>query len=128
MIPVRGAPVPQCRAVDTPASTAANSGASAASRGFRPTSLPIATTRDRGRLSLIATIRQEVLGVRGDPEGQDGNQKVPGGHSEDQRLFHPPGRAIRGPLLVGLVSPIDSTRSGWRPRGGAGSFPVRARP
>ena len=39
------------------------SGASAVFRGFRPASLPTATTRDRGRLSLIATIRQEVLGV-----------------------------------------------------------------
>src|SRR5262249_40849753 len=31
--------------------------------GFRPASLPTATTCDRGRFSLIATIRQEVLGV-----------------------------------------------------------------
>jgi hypothetical protein len=37
-------------------------------RGFRPASLPTATTRDRGRLSLIAAIRQEVLGVSGDPD------------------------------------------------------------
>jgi hypothetical protein len=28
----------------------------------------MATTRDRGRLSLIVTIRQEVLGVSGDPD------------------------------------------------------------
>jgi hypothetical protein len=68
MIPVRGAPVPQSRAVHTPASTAAISGASAVFRGFRPASLPTATTRDRGHLSLIAAIRQEVLGVSGDPD------------------------------------------------------------
>jgi hypothetical protein len=37
-------------------------------RGFGPSSLPTATTLDRGRLSLIATIRQEVLGVSGDPD------------------------------------------------------------
>ena len=67
-IPVRGAPVPQPRAVHTPASTAAISGASAVFRGFRPASLPTATTRDRRRLSLIATMRQEVLGVSGDPD------------------------------------------------------------
>jgi hypothetical protein len=66
MIPVRGAPVPQPRAVQTPASSAAISGASAVFRGFRPASLPTATTRDRGRLRLIATIRQDVLGVSGD--------------------------------------------------------------
>ena len=66
-IPVRGAPVPQPRAVHTPASTAAISGASAVFRGFRPASLPTATTRDRRRLRLIATVRQEVLGVRRDP-------------------------------------------------------------
>jgi hypothetical protein len=60
MIPARGVPVPQSRAVHTPASTPAISGASAVFRGFRPASLPTATTRDRGRLSLIATIRQEV--------------------------------------------------------------------
>ena len=35
-------------------------------RGFRPASLPTATTRHRGRLSLIATIRQEGLGVSRD--------------------------------------------------------------
>ncbi len=71
-IPVRGAPVPQSRAVHTPASTAAISGASAVFRGFRPASLPTATTRDRGRLRLIAAIRQEVLGVSGDPNvGQE---------------------------------------------------------
>jgi hypothetical protein len=63
MIPVRGAPVPQSRAVHTQASTRAISATSALFRGFRPASLPTATTRDRGRLALIATIRQEVLGV-----------------------------------------------------------------
>ena len=68
MIPARGAPVPQLRAVHTPASIAAISGASAVFRGFRPASLPMAATRDRGRLSLIATIGQEVLGVSGDPD------------------------------------------------------------
>jgi hypothetical protein len=62
------APVPQPRAEHTPASTAALSGASAVFQGFRPVSLPTAMTRDRGRLSLIATIRQEVLGVNGDPD------------------------------------------------------------
>ena len=67
-IPVRGAPVPLPRAGHTPASTAAISGASAVFRGFRPASLPTATTRDRGRRGLIATIRQEVLGVSGDPD------------------------------------------------------------
>jgi hypothetical protein len=62
----------QSRAVHTPASTAALSGASAVFRGSRPASLPTATTRHRGRLSLIATIRQEVLGVSGDPDvGQE---------------------------------------------------------
>jgi hypothetical protein len=41
-------------------------------RGFRPASLPTATTRTRGRLSLIAAIREEVLGVSGDPDvGQE---------------------------------------------------------
>jgi hypothetical protein len=75
MNPLRGAPVPQSRAVHTPASTAAISAASAVFRGFRPTSLPTATTRDRGRLSLIAAIRQEVLGVSGDPDvGQQRRQ------------------------------------------------------
>ena len=64
MIPPRGVPVPQSRAVHTPASTPVISGASAVFRGSRPASLPTATTRDRGRLSLIATIRQEVRGVR----------------------------------------------------------------
>src|SRR4051794_38813705 len=58
-IPVRGAPVPQFRAVHTPASTAVLSGASAVFQVFRPAALPTATTRDRGRLSLLATIRQE---------------------------------------------------------------------
>jgi hypothetical protein len=67
-IPVRGAPVPLPRAGHTPASTAAISGASAVSRGFRPASLPTAATRDRRRLSLLATMRQEVLGMRGDPD------------------------------------------------------------
>ena len=38
------------------------------SRGFRPASLPTAATRDRRRLSLLATMRQEVLGMRGDPD------------------------------------------------------------
>jgi hypothetical protein len=61
LIPVRGAPVPQSRAVHTPVSTTAISGASAVFRGFRPASLPTATTRDRGRLSLIETVRQQVL-------------------------------------------------------------------
>jgi hypothetical protein len=67
-IPVRGALVPQSRALHTPGSTTAISGVSAVFQGFRPASLPTATTRDRGRLSLIATIRQEVLGVSGDPD------------------------------------------------------------
>jgi hypothetical protein len=67
MIPVRGAPVPLSWAVHIPAGTAAISRASAVFRGFRPASLPTATTRDRGRLSLIASIGQEVLGVSGDP-------------------------------------------------------------
>src|SRR5262249_31718063 len=58
-----------------PASTAAISSASAVFQGFRPASLPTATTRDRGRLSLIATIRQEVLGVCGDPDV--GQQRIP---------------------------------------------------
>jgi hypothetical protein len=34
---------------------------------LRPASLPTATTCDCGCLSLIAAIRQEVLGVNGDP-------------------------------------------------------------
>ena len=66
--PVRRAPVPQPRAVPAPARTSAISGASAVFRGFRPASLPTATTRDRRRLSLLATIGQEVLGVSGDPD------------------------------------------------------------
>jgi hypothetical protein len=37
-------------------------------RDFRSAALPTATTRDRGRLGLIATICQEVLGVSGDPD------------------------------------------------------------
>jgi len=32
---------------------------------FRPSSLPTATTGDRGRLSLIAVISQQVPGVNG---------------------------------------------------------------
>jgi hypothetical protein len=68
MIPVRGAPVPQSRTIHTPASTAAISGVSAVFRGSRPASLPMATTRDRRRLRLIATIHQGVLGVSGDPD------------------------------------------------------------
>src|SRR5262249_57806276 len=60
-----GAPVPQARAVHTRASATATSGDSAAFRDFRPASLPTATTRDRGRLSLIATMRQEVLQLNG---------------------------------------------------------------
>ena len=60
-IPVRGAPVPLPRAGHTPASTAAISGASAVFRGSRPASLPTARTCDRGRLSLIETVRQQVL-------------------------------------------------------------------
>jgi hypothetical protein len=44
---------------------AATSGNSAVFLGFRPASLSTATTRDRGRLSLIATICQEVLRVNG---------------------------------------------------------------
>ena len=74
-IPVRGAPAPQPRAGHPPASTAATSGDSAAFRDFRPAPLPTATTRDRGRLSLIATIRQEVLGVSGVPDV--GQQRLP---------------------------------------------------
>jgi hypothetical protein len=50
-------------------------GASVVFRGFRPASLPTATTRDRGRLSLIATKRQEVLGVGGDLDV--GQQRLP---------------------------------------------------
>jgi hypothetical protein len=56
-IAVRGAPVPQPRAVRT----VAISGASAVFRGSRTASFPTATTRDRGRLSLIETVRQQVL-------------------------------------------------------------------
>jgi len=67
MMPARGAPVSQSRAVHTPANTPVISRASALFQGFRPASLPTATTGDRGRLSLIATILQEVLGVSGDP-------------------------------------------------------------
>jgi hypothetical protein len=67
VIPARGAPVPQSRAVHTSDDTWAISGASAVSRGFRQASLPTAAMRDRDRLSLFATIRQEVLGVTGDP-------------------------------------------------------------
>jgi hypothetical protein len=74
-IPMRGAPVPQLRAGHAPASTAAISGASAVFRGFRPASLPTATTRDRGRLGLIATIPQEVLEASGDPDV--GQQRLP---------------------------------------------------
>jgi hypothetical protein len=36
--------------------------------GFRLASLPTATTRDRGRLSLIAAIVQELLEVSADPD------------------------------------------------------------
>jgi hypothetical protein len=55
------------------------SGASAVFRGFRPAPLPTATTRDRGRLSLIAAIRQEVLGVSGDPDVRQQFVEPPGG-------------------------------------------------
>src|SRR5262249_56509239 len=75
VIPARRAPVPPSRVLPDQASAAAISGASAAFRGFRPASLPTATTRDRSRLSLIATIRQEVLGVSGDPDV--GPQRLP---------------------------------------------------
>jgi hypothetical protein len=61
MIRLRGVPVPSSRAVRTLAGAPAISGASAVSRGFRPAWLLTATTRDRGRLRFIATIRQEVL-------------------------------------------------------------------
>jgi hypothetical protein len=44
------------------------SGRLPAAPGESPASLPTAPTRDRGRLSLNATIRQEVLGVSGDPD------------------------------------------------------------
>jgi hypothetical protein len=37
-------------------------------RGVRAAALPTATTRDRGRLGLIAAIRQKVLRVSGDPD------------------------------------------------------------
>jgi hypothetical protein len=66
-IPVRGAPVPQRRAGHTPAGTAATSEPSAVFRGFRSASLPTGTTRGR-RVRLIATMRQEVVGVSGDPD------------------------------------------------------------
>jgi hypothetical protein len=75
VIPARGAPVPKSRAVHTPDGTAAISGTPAVLRGFRPASRPTATTRDRGRLSLLATVRQEVLGVSGDPDV--GQQRLP---------------------------------------------------
>jgi hypothetical protein len=71
MIPARGAPIRQFRAVHTEAI----SWASALFRGFRPASLPTATTRDRGRPSIIPTIRQEVLAVSGDPDV--GQQRLP---------------------------------------------------
>ena len=61
-------PVPRSGAVRTPTSTEAIAGASAVFRGFGPASLPTATTRDRGRLSLIASIGLEALGVNGDPD------------------------------------------------------------
>jgi hypothetical protein len=35
-------------------------------RRFRPALLPTVATRDLRRLSLLATVRQEVLGVSGD--------------------------------------------------------------
>jgi hypothetical protein len=65
LILVRSAPVPQSRAVHTRASTAATSGDSAAFRDFCPASLPTAMTRDRGRLSLVATMRQQALRLNG---------------------------------------------------------------
>jgi hypothetical protein len=41
-------------------------------RGLRPAALPTATTRDRGRLRLIAAILQKVLGMGSDPNvGQE---------------------------------------------------------
>jgi hypothetical protein len=71
-IPVRGAPVSQPWAGHTAASTAAISGASAVFRGFRPASLPTATSRIRSRLGLIATVLEDVLRVRRDPHiGQE---------------------------------------------------------
>jgi hypothetical protein len=70
-----GALVLHFRAIHTAASTAAISRASAVFRVFAPASFPTATTRDRGRLSLIATIRLEVLGVIGDPDV--GQQRLP---------------------------------------------------
>jgi hypothetical protein len=56
-------------------------------RGFGPASLPTATTRERGRLSLIASIGQEVLGVSGDPSvGQERLQvHLVRGQSHQQR-------------------------------------------
>jgi hypothetical protein len=66
MISPRGGLVPKSRVVHAPTSAVTVSGASAVLRDFRPAALPAATTRRRGRLSLIATIGQEVLGVSGD--------------------------------------------------------------
>jgi hypothetical protein len=43
--------------------------------GLPPGGAPDGDERDRGRLSLIATIRQEVLGVSGDPDL--GQQRLP---------------------------------------------------
>ena len=61
----------QSRAVHTPGSTAALSGASAVFRGFRPAE-GATTARARGDLSLIPTVRQQVLRVRRDPDvGQE---------------------------------------------------------
>ena len=85
--PVRRAPVPQPRAVPAPARTSAISGASAVFRGFRPASLPTATTRDRRRLRLIAAVREEVLGMRLDPRVRQQRLQLhlSRGHGRQQR-------------------------------------------
>ncbi len=68
VILARGAPFPQLRVMRARAGVPTVSGASALLRDFRPAALPTPTARRRGRLGLIATVRQEVFGVSRDPD------------------------------------------------------------
>jgi hypothetical protein len=65
-------PGPVSSAPRSDAKRRGNSGAPAPLRGLRPAEGPTTTARARGGLGLIATIRQQVLRVRRDPDiGQE---------------------------------------------------------
>jgi hypothetical protein len=67
--------------------------------GSRPPALPTATTRDRGCLSLFASIGQEVLGMSSDPDvGQQRLQVHLGGFAGSGDFAGSGGFAGSGPL------------------------------